>query len=110
MIETRAGTKNAARIAAAENVDLVFVGTGDLALSLGVAPGSAEHSRACANILKACRKAGTPCGIFTMSPEIAAARIAEGFWMSVVANDVSAVGDAFASANAAFRKARGEVE
>ena len=38
-----------------------------------------------------------PCGIFTMSPEAAAARMAEGYRMAVVANDVSAVGDAFSS-------------
>jgi 2-keto-3-deoxy-L-rhamnonate aldolase RhmA len=108
MIETKAGVENAAAIAAADKVDFVFIGTGDLALSLGVATGSAEHARACANILKACRKARTPCGIFTMTPEFAAGRIAEGYWMSVIANDVSAVSDAFASAATAFRKARGD--
>jgi 2-dehydro-3-deoxyglucarate aldolase/4-hydroxy-2-oxoheptanedioate aldolase len=108
MIETRIGVKNAAEIAAADNVDFVFIGTGDLALSLDVAAGSAEHSRACAKILKACRKAGRPCGIFTMTPDIAAARIAEGYWMAVVANDVSTVSDAFAGATAAFRNARGD--
>jgi 2-keto-3-deoxy-L-rhamnonate aldolase RhmA len=106
MIETRSGLANAAAIAAAKNADFVFIGTGDLALSLGTRPGSAAHSRACNTILSACRKAGTPCGTFTMSPEAAAARTAEGYWMTVVANDVSAVGGAFATAAEAFSAAR----
>jgi 2-dehydro-3-deoxyglucarate aldolase/4-hydroxy-2-oxoheptanedioate aldolase len=106
MIETTKGVANAKEIAAAKDVDFVFIGTGDLALSLGVAPGSAKHERACKTVLKACRTAETPCGIFTMRPEIAAARIAEGYALTVVANDVSAVSDAFFSAVAAFRQAR----
>jgi len=106
MIETKAGLTNAEAIAAAKNVDFVFIGTGDLALSLGTQPGSAAHSKACAQILRGCRKAKTPCGIFTMNAEAAAARIAEGFWMSVVANDVTEVGNAFAKATTAFNGAR----
>ncbi len=108
MIETKTGLANAAAIAAAKNADFVFIGTGDLALSLDTQPGSPEHSKACAAILRACRKAGAPCGTFTMSPEAAAARMAEGYWMAVVANDVSAVGDAFAAAAGAFKTARGK--
>ena len=38
MIETVKGLENARKIAATEGVDLVFIGTGDLALSLGVFP------------------------------------------------------------------------
>ena len=60
MIETKKGVVNATAIASAKNVDFVFIGTGDLALSLGASPGSAAHARACAKILKACKKAGTP--------------------------------------------------
>jgi 2-keto-3-deoxy-L-rhamnonate aldolase RhmA len=106
MIETKAGLANATAIAAAKNVDFVFIGTGDLALSLRTQPGSPAYAKACAAILRTCRKARTPCGIFTMSPQAAAARMEEGYWMSVVANDVSAVGDAFASAAAGFKAAR----
>ena len=108
MIETKKGVANAAAIAAAKNVDFVFIGTGDLALSLGTSPGSAAHSRACASILKACRKAGTPCGIFSFGGESAAAKIAEGYALTVVHNDVSAMTDAFEAEAAAFKKARGK--
>jgi 2-keto-3-deoxy-L-rhamnonate aldolase RhmA len=108
MIETKTGLANAAAIAATKGADFVFIGTGDLALSLGTQPGSAAHSKACGAILRTCRKAGTPCGTFTMSPEAAAAQTADGFWMTVVANDVSAVGGAFAAAASAFNAARGK--
>jgi 2-keto-3-deoxy-L-rhamnonate aldolase RhmA len=106
MIETRKGRDNAEAIAAAELVDFVFIGTGDLALSLGTAPGSEVHSRSCAAILKACRKAGTPCGIFTFDARAAAARIAEGYIMAAVANDISTVNSAFAAAASTFAEAR----
>jgi 2-keto-3-deoxy-L-rhamnonate aldolase RhmA len=106
MIETRAGLENAAAIAAVEDVDFVFIGTGDLGLSLESAPGSDTHEKACRAILAACRKAGTPCGIFTFGGKSAAERIAEGYAMAIVANDISAVGEYFAGATAAFREAR----
>ncbi len=105
MVETRKGVANARAIAAAENVDFVFIGTGDLALSLGTAPGSEAHAKACQRTLDACRKAGTPCGIFTMDAKSAAARIADGYVMSVVANDISAAGEYFGAAAAAYRAA-----
>jgi 2-keto-3-deoxy-L-rhamnonate aldolase RhmA len=106
MIETRKGLANAAAIAAAKNVDFVFIGTGDLALSLGTAPGSPAHARACASILKACRKAGTPCGTFSFGGAAAAEKIVEGYALAVVHNDVSAMSEAFGSEAEAFRNAR----
>ena len=105
MIETRKGLANAGAIAAAKNVDFVFIGGGDLGLSLGVAPGSKPHARACATILKACRKARKPCGLFTFGGVAAAAKIAEGYALTVVHNDVSAVSDAFSDAANEFREA-----
>lgn len=103
MIETRSGVKQAAAIAAAENVDFTFIGTGDLALSLGERPGSPAHSKACAAILRASRKAGRPCGIFTMDAAAASARVDEGYAVAVVANDVSEVSGAFSRAVRAFK-------
>jgi 2-keto-3-deoxy-L-rhamnonate aldolase RhmA len=106
MIETRKGLANAPAIAAAKDVDFVFIGTGDLALSVGTAPGSAAHKRACDTILKTCRKAGVPCGTFSFGGATAAAKLAEGYALAVVHNDVSAMGDAFSAEAAAFRRAR----
>ncbi len=102
MIETAKGLEAADAIAAS-GVDMVFIGTGDLALSLGVAPGSPEHGAACATILAACRKAKTPCGIFAMSAAAAAARIGEGYALSVATIDVAAFEARTAEDLAAFR-------
>jgi 2-dehydro-3-deoxyglucarate aldolase/4-hydroxy-2-oxoheptanedioate aldolase len=97
MIETRAGLDQAAAIAAVPGVDMVFIGTGDLSLSLGVAPGSAELGAACAAIRAACDAAGTRCGIFTGSAAEAAARRAEGYAMVVAATDTGILAEGFAA-------------
>lgn len=102
MIETAAGVEAADAIAAS-GVDMVFIGTGDLALSLGAAPGSEAHEAACQRILQACRNAGIPCGSFAMSAEAAAARIGQGFALSVASIDLAAYEAATAAALATFR-------
>ena len=51
-----------------------------------------------------------PCGTFSFGGESAAARIAEGYAMTVIHNDVSAMMDAFAAEAKAFRKARAKVK
>lgn len=106
MVETAEGVESVDKIAAAKNVDFVFIGTGDLALSLGTAPGSKAHADACRAVLTACRKAGTPCGIFTLNAASAAARAADGYAMTIVANDVTAASDYFSAATATFRGQR----
>lgn len=103
MIETARGVKNAAKIAAAEGVDMVFIGTGDLALSLGTFPNSdPRHSEACERVRAACRKAWTPCGIFTMGLQGAEERRGQGYRMVVIANDMDIVQRGFAQARAGF--------
>jgi len=103
MIETARGVKNAKKIAAAEGVDLVFIGTGDLALSLGVFPNvDARHEDACRDILAACRAHWTPCGIFTSSGDAAAKRRAQGYRLVVIADDIAMIGCGFDAATAAF--------
>ncbi|MEM9224322.1 MAG: aldolase/citrate lyase family protein [Pseudomonadota bacterium] len=92
MIETRKGVEAAIEIAKS-GVDFVFIGTGDLALSLGAAPGTKTHDAACAKVLAAATEAKIPCGIFTMTPEAAIARTREGFALTVASNDLSAFED-----------------
>jgi len=103
MIETAKGVRNAEKIAATEGVDLVFIGTGDLALSLGTFPAIDErHEEACRAVTSACRAHWTPCGMFTTSPEAAARRRDEGYRLVVIADDISLVGRGFGAAAAAF--------
>jgi 2-dehydro-3-deoxyglucarate aldolase/4-hydroxy-2-oxoheptanedioate aldolase len=103
MIETKAGVSNCSAIAAIPNADFVFIGSGDLALSLVTEPGSPGYARACTEIFETCSLMKKPCGIFTMSPETAASCIQDGYRVTVVANDVSAVGNAFTSAVKLFK-------
>jgi 2-dehydro-3-deoxyglucarate aldolase/4-hydroxy-2-oxoheptanedioate aldolase len=103
MIETVKGVSQAADIAATPGVDLVFIGTGDLALSLGTFPNNdPRHEEACASILAACQARQMPCGIFTTSGEAAAARRAQGYRLVVTGNDIELVAQGFAQATKVF--------
>jgi 2-keto-3-deoxy-L-rhamnonate aldolase RhmA len=107
MIETEQGLKEAHRIAEAEGVDMVFIGTGDLSLSLGTFPNADPRlESACEAIRQACRSAWTPCGIFTSSMEAAIERRAQGYRMVVTANDIDLVSRGFNLATAAFSTAK----
>lgn len=103
MIETARGVANAEAIAAVPGVDMVFIGTGDLALSIGTFPQQHhDHAVACAEIHRACRKAWTPCGIFTMNLEQARMRRVQDYRMVVTTNDISLLSQSFAQAVAGF--------
>lgn len=108
MIETLAGVENAAGIAATPGIDLVFIGTGDLALSVGCFPAIDErHERAIEAVRVACRDAGVACGIFTTSVEAALQRRDQGFAATVAANDIAIVASGFAAAAERLNVKRG---
>lgn len=88
MIETVAGLEAAEAIAAVPRLDMVFVGPNDLSLALGEAQGSPRFEAALSRILAAGRATGTPVGIYTGSADQAAQRVAQGFRLVVVANDI----------------------
>jgi 2-keto-3-deoxy-L-rhamnonate aldolase RhmA len=103
MIETRLGLEQADAITACAGLDLVFIGTGDLALSLGDIPDpGTAHAEACATILRACTTLGRPCGAFTSSLEAARRMRDKGYRLVVTANDIDLVGSGFASAATRF--------
>ena len=105
MIETVAGVRNAAAIAATPGIDFVLIGTGDLGLSLGGIPGShPDHKQACRSIQDACRDAGVPCAIFTSNADDAVTRRAEGYALVVAANDLDVVASGFGAAMQRFRE------
>jgi 2-keto-3-deoxy-L-rhamnonate aldolase RhmA/NAD(P)-dependent dehydrogenase (short-subunit alcohol dehydrogenase family) len=88
MIETETGLKNAAAIAAVPGVDLIFIGPGDLSLSLGAFPDlGPKHEQALRAILAACRKVAKPCGLFTFHSSHALDRLRQGFQWMVLGND-----------------------
>lgn len=99
MIETAQGRANAAAIAAVDGVDLVFIGSSDLSLSIGSFPPPylgdlpvwEEIRHACAD---------TPCGVFTGSLDAARELRAKGYRMVVTATDIGLLAAGFARASA----------
>jgi len=65
-IETPEAVQRAGEIAAVDGIDCLMLGPADLALGLGVAPGSDEHEAAIAHVLEQATAAGKvggmPCG------------------------------------------------
>lgn len=101
MIWTKKGVENAAAIARVEGVDFLFIGSGDLSLSLGCFPElGGELASACQSVLAASTSNGTPCGLFTGSAEAARQRLADGYRAVVIADDAHVVKAGFWSATA----------
>jgi 2-dehydro-3-deoxyglucarate aldolase/4-hydroxy-2-oxoheptanedioate aldolase len=106
MVETKRGVENARKIARTPGVDMVFIGTGDLSISVGSFPEfDLAVMRAAAKVHRACRKAWTPCGIFTPNAGAAVMRRSHGYRMVVVANDIEVVAKGFADAVRTFEAA-----
>jgi len=103
MIETRNGLEQADAIACTANIDLVFIGTGDLALSLGEFPRFGHaHDQACATIQKACEAHGLACGAFSTSIQAARQMREQGYRLVVTSNDIEVVRAGFAEAARQF--------
>lgn len=100
MIETAEGLANAAAIAATPGIDMVFIGAGDLALSLGDSGAGLEN--AIRHIREACTAAGVACGLYTPHVEAARRRAAEGFQLVIAADDASLLRQGFAAVRMVF--------
>lgn len=87
-VETATGVRNAFDIAATPGVDVVFVGPGDLSVSLATAPGSDAHRAAIDAILGAADRAGATTGIFAADPAAVADHAARGVRFFLLAADV----------------------
>lgn len=88
-IETVEAVENVDRIAGVPGVDVLFVGPGDLASSLGQPgnPTGPAMEKARARVVEAARKHGKIAGIFGYSPELARQHADEGFQLISLAND-----------------------
>ena len=104
MIETAAAVEAAEAIAATPGLDMIFIGPGDLSLSLESAQGTPKFEAAVAKVMAAGRAAGVPVGIFTVSLDQAIARAKEGHAFVVAAYDVAIA----RTANAAIARFRSE--
>lgn len=106
-IETAEGLANAAAIAAVDGVDLVFVGPGDLSVSIGALgpDGAAVLGAAVGAILEAAQSAGRAAGIFCGRAEDAGRWAAAGASFFIVASDAMFLGAAAAAGAEAARRA-----
>ena len=105
MIETQRGLVNAAEIIATPGIDMVFIGSGDLALSLGDSS-KVGLEDAIQQILELCRASRVPCGIFTPSAENARTRLEEGFAFVVAEDDIRLARTGIARSLSAVEKER----
>ncbi|MEN9800652.1 MAG: 4-hydroxy-2-oxovalerate aldolase [Pseudomonadota bacterium] len=81
-VETAAGLAACEQVARVPGIDLLFLGPGDLALSLGVSPGDPALAAAAARISSAARAAGKIFGAFVRDGT--AAREAHGLGASLL--------------------------
>jgi 4-hydroxy-2-oxoheptanedioate aldolase len=108
MIESREGLERAAALAAIDGLDGLFVGPGDLGLSLGLGPGQDRDEPlmrdALDRVLTACRKAGKRVAIHAGSTEYAARMATAGFALVTVWVDAVAIGASLAAAADVWRQ------
>lgn len=97
MIETALGARNAEAICAVAGIDFIFVGTGDLQLSMPQAS-PAQLQACCARIRDAAHQSGLPCGLFTADAAAARQAFADGYEIAVAANDIGLAAHGFAQA------------
>ena len=100
-VESALALKNVSEIAAVKNLDMIYVGPSDLALSLGrelrAGLSDAVVSEAIDKILAAARAAGVKTGIYCRNAEDAKAMLDRGFDLVTVTSD-----DALLAAGAAI--------
>jgi 4-hydroxy-2-oxoheptanedioate aldolase len=109
MVETRAGLERAEEIARTPDLDGIYVGPSDLALSLGLEPTvRLEHAEvldAIDRVRSACDAADVLCGLHCLAADDVAARAGEGFAMLTAGGDLLHLHGALAGA---LTIARGE--
>jgi 4-hydroxy-2-oxoheptanedioate aldolase len=108
MVETRAGLENVDEIARTPGLDGIYIGPGDLALSLGLQPAFRHEDpqllQAIQSIKEACAAAGVICGLHCLAGEDAARFTGQGFALVTAGHDLFFLRDALA---AELKAARG---
>jgi 4-hydroxy-2-oxoheptanedioate aldolase len=104
-VETADGLANIEEIAAVEGVDLIFIGPGDLSVSIdAMGPANADRlNAAIETITSAARKAGRTIGIFRPSADDVGKWVKSGISFHIVASDTMFLGASLASGVKAAR-------
>jgi len=102
MIETLAGLEAVDDIAATENLTGLFIGPGDLGISMGLGPAQdrsePEIVQAIARVREAARQNGLRLGIHASTPEYAARMAQQGFDLVTVCSDADLLASGAAEA------------
>lgn len=99
MVETADGLKNLDEIVGTEGVDGVYIGPSDLALGVGQRPGPRPYvdlAEPIGLIKAACRRHGVAAGIHSMSGDVAARFLEDGFDMVTTVSDAALLAGAVA--------------
>ncbi|WP_274627035.1 HpcH/HpaI aldolase family protein [Arvimicrobium flavum] len=101
-VETAEGLANAGEIAATEGVDVVFIGPGDLSVSIDAigAAGAEKLGQAIETIIAATLAQGKAAGIFCKTPQDVARWAAKGASFFILASDTMLLGAGVAAARA----------
>lgn len=92
-IESTAAVQDAGPIAQVDGLDLVFVGPGDLAASMGAPFGDERVTEAALSVLAAARAAGRPAGVWAPSAAAAGRWLGAGFQLVIVGSDLAVLGE-----------------
>lgn len=102
MIETESGLENLEEILSVPGIDMVFIGPGDLKLSLGRDDIRTEIKE----ILRQCRRQGVACGNFTLSDADIAEFCLDGGDFLVLKDDLSVLKEGFTKVKGQLAKLR----
>jgi 4-hydroxy-2-oxoheptanedioate aldolase len=106
-IESGRAVRDAAAIARVDGLDLVFVGPGDLAASLGVPFGDERVAEAVLSVLAAAREAGCPAGIWAPSAGGARRWLHAGFQLVIVGSELGFLAEGLERSLAQLREGDG---
>lgn len=108
-IETKEGLANIEEIAAVDGIDAIYIGPGDLSLSLGAMgpEGRPVLDRAIATIAACCKRRGRPVGIFAMTPDHLRQSIGDGLTFLTLAADSMFLGHSVKDAADTARRLKG---
>ncbi len=98
MIESARAVENAAEIASIAGVDALFIGPFDLASSMGVTPGTDDHTAAITRAIQDCLSVGQRAGVFCRDVDALARWAAVGATLFLLGGDHLFLAGAAASA------------
>ena len=88
-VESAEAVENIESIVKVEGIDLIFIGPGDLSISLGLTSPDNQHklTEVIQHVVSVCRDAGMPVGLFRLSPADVESWVAAGVTFFIIGSD-----------------------